>query len=170
MDTLTHDDIRAAVRSRYGTIAETRGASAPQPGLVLHRSPAPEAGSTACGGGSATTTLDMQAQAYGYSAADTSAVPVGANLGLGCGSRLPWRPYGQERRRQSRQWRGRCFLGGPCCEGDRTGDWGGHDACNAPKRPGRTLPKAATPVGFRLGGDRAPAGGRCGVDVIISNV
>ena len=26
MDTLTHDDIRAAVRARYGTIAETRGA------------------------------------------------------------------------------------------------------------------------------------------------
>ena len=27
MDTLTHDDIRAAVRNRYGTIAETRGVS-----------------------------------------------------------------------------------------------------------------------------------------------
>ena len=29
MDTLTHDDIRTAVRARYGTIAETRGAAAP---------------------------------------------------------------------------------------------------------------------------------------------
>jgi ubiquinone/menaquinone biosynthesis C-methylase UbiE len=28
----------------------------------------------------------MKAQAYGYSAEDTSAVPVGANLGLGCGN------------------------------------------------------------------------------------
>ena len=28
MDTITHDDIRAAVRARYGTIAETRGAAA----------------------------------------------------------------------------------------------------------------------------------------------
>src|SRR5215471_19765875 len=27
MDTLTHDDIRAAVRARYGTIAETRDAA-----------------------------------------------------------------------------------------------------------------------------------------------
>jgi arsenite methyltransferase len=31
-------------------------------------------------------TLDMKAQAYGYSAEDTSAVPVGANLALGCGN------------------------------------------------------------------------------------
>jgi SAM-dependent methyltransferase len=30
--------------------------------------------------------LDTKAQAYGYSAADTSAVPEGANLGLGCGN------------------------------------------------------------------------------------
>jgi hypothetical protein len=29
MDTLTHDDIRDAVRARYGMIAETRGAAAP---------------------------------------------------------------------------------------------------------------------------------------------
>jgi len=29
MDTLTHDDIRTAVRARYGMIAETRGAAAP---------------------------------------------------------------------------------------------------------------------------------------------
>jgi ubiquinone/menaquinone biosynthesis C-methylase UbiE len=32
------------------------------------------------------TTLDMKAHAYGYSAEDTSAVPQGANLGLGCGN------------------------------------------------------------------------------------
>jgi SAM-dependent methyltransferase len=32
------------------------------------------------------TTLDAKAQAYGYSAEDTHAVPAGANLGLGCGN------------------------------------------------------------------------------------
>jgi hypothetical protein len=41
MDTLTHDDIRAAVRARYGTIAETRGASAPPiaPQLIVVSTP-----------------------------------------------------------------------------------------------------------------------------------
>ena len=77
MDTLTHDDIRAAVRARYGTIAETRGVSAPPTDAACCGSPSPEAGSTSCCGGTATTTLDMKAQAYGYSAADTSAVPAG---------------------------------------------------------------------------------------------
>src|SRR5690348_9394406 len=75
MDTLTHDDIRAAVRARYGTIAETRGTSAPPTDASCSGSPSPEAGSTSCCGGSATTALDMKAQAYGYSAEDTSAVP-----------------------------------------------------------------------------------------------
>src|SRR6266446_5500778 len=86
MDTLTHDDIRAAVRTRYGTIAETRGASAPSTDAACCGSPSPAAGSTSCCGGTATTTLDMKAQAYGYSAEDTSTVPAGANLGLGCGN------------------------------------------------------------------------------------
>ena len=86
MDTLTHDDIRTAVRARYGTIAETRGASAPPTDASCCESPSPEAGSTSCCGGTTTTTLDMKAHAYGYSAEDTSAVPEGANLGLGCGN------------------------------------------------------------------------------------
>ena len=62
MDTLTHDDIRTAVRARYGTIAETRGASAPPTDASGCGRPSPEAGSTSCGGGPATTTLDMKAQ------------------------------------------------------------------------------------------------------------
>ena len=87
MDTLTHDAIRDAVRARYGTIAETRSASAPPTDASCCGKPSPEAaGSTSCCGGTATTTLDMKAQAYGYSAEDTSAVPAGANLGLGCGN------------------------------------------------------------------------------------
>ena len=86
MDTLTHDDIRAAVRARYGTIAETRGASAPPTDTACCGSPSPDAERTSCCGGTATTTLDLKAHAYGYSAADTSTVPEGANLGLGCGN------------------------------------------------------------------------------------
>jgi arsenite methyltransferase len=73
MDTITHDDIRAAVRARYGTIAETRGAAAPPTEV-------------SCCNGTTTTTLDRKAHAYGYSAEDTNAVPAGANLALGCGN------------------------------------------------------------------------------------
>jgi arsenite methyltransferase len=86
MDTITHDDIRAAVRARYGTIAETRGASAPPTEVPCCGSTPSDAGSLSCCGGTTTTTLDMKAYAYGYSAEDTSAVPAGANLGLGCGN------------------------------------------------------------------------------------
>ena len=48
--------------------------------------PSSDADSPSCCGGTATATLDMKAQAYGYSAEDTSAVPQGSNLGLGCGN------------------------------------------------------------------------------------
>jgi len=86
MDTTTHDDIRAAVRARYGTIAETRDASAPPTEVSCCGSTPSDAGSLSCCGGTTTTTLDMKAHAYGYSAEDTSVVPAGANLGLGCGN------------------------------------------------------------------------------------
>jgi arsenite methyltransferase len=86
MDTITHDDIRAAVRARYGTIAETRGAAASDPATACCASPSPEAGSLACCGEPTLTTLDAKAHGYGYSHADTSTVPEGANLGLGCGN------------------------------------------------------------------------------------
>jgi len=67
MATLNHDAVRQAVQERYGTIAETR-------------SP----GSGCCG--PSTATLNEKAQRVGYSAEETSAVPEGANLGLGCGN------------------------------------------------------------------------------------
>ncbi|WP_089935090.1 arsenite methyltransferase [Candidatus Entotheonella palauensis] len=69
MSTLQHDDVRQAVRERYGAIAETRGEQA------------------SCGGPS-TSTYDEKAQVYGYSSDETGAVPQGANLGLGCGNPL----------------------------------------------------------------------------------
>src|SRR5215831_1695692 len=86
MDTLTHDDIRTAVRARYGMIAETRGAAAPTTEASCCGGPASDADSNTCCGGTATATLDMKAQAYGYSAEDTNAVPQGSNLGFGCGN------------------------------------------------------------------------------------
>lgn len=86
MATTTNDDIRAAVRARYGTIAATRGAATPTTEAACCGSPSPDAGSVACCGDPTITALDAKAHAYGYSAADTTAVPEGANLGLGCGN------------------------------------------------------------------------------------
>src|SRR2546426_5289884 len=57
-------DIRAAVRERYGAIAEGKGCGCGTGG----------AGSTCC------------ASELGYSEGDTAAIPEGANLGLGCGA------------------------------------------------------------------------------------
>jgi SAM-dependent methyltransferase len=82
MDALNHDEIRAAVRHRYGTIAETRGASVPAGEGTCCDSTE----NLSCCGSETATTLAVKAQAYGYSEADTSAVPEGANLGLGCGN------------------------------------------------------------------------------------
>jgi SAM-dependent methyltransferase len=75
MSTLQHDDVRQAVRERYGAIAETRGSEA---GCC---SPTAEG----CCGPTAVT-LDDKAHAYGYSPEETKAAPEGANLGLGCGN------------------------------------------------------------------------------------
>jgi SAM-dependent methyltransferase len=86
MDTTTNETIRAAVRARYGAIAETRGASPSEAAAACCGSPSPEAGSVSCCGDVTTTTLDTKAHAYGYSENDTSSVPEGANLGLGCGN------------------------------------------------------------------------------------
>ena len=77
METLTYDEIRAAVRHRYGTIAETRGV----PAATAEDACCGSTASVACCGGDAATTLDTTAHAYGYSEADTSAVPAGAHLG-----------------------------------------------------------------------------------------
>src|SRR6266446_1873133 len=63
----THDQVRQAVQARYGTIAETRGA-------------------TTCCESARVTTLDEKAHRVGYSPEDTQTVPEGANLGLGCGN------------------------------------------------------------------------------------
>jgi hypothetical protein len=58
----THDAVRQAVQARYGTIAETRGA-------------------TSCCENALVVTLDEKAHKVGYSLDETQAVPEGANLG-----------------------------------------------------------------------------------------
>jgi arsenite methyltransferase len=60
------DDVRNTVREHYGKVADSRGSTSCAPGC--------------CG---ATPTASA---ALGYSAAELSAVPEGANLGLGCGN------------------------------------------------------------------------------------
>lgn len=60
------DDVRAAVREQYGTVARTVGATGCAPGCC---GPRPDASLT-----------------LGYSAEDLAAVPEGANMGLGCGN------------------------------------------------------------------------------------
>jgi len=67
MNEQTKDEVRAAVREQYGSIARSAtGASCCAPG--------------SCGPG-ANASL-----ALGYSAEDLAAVPEGANMGLGCGN------------------------------------------------------------------------------------
>jgi SAM-dependent methyltransferase len=60
------DQVRAAVREQYGSVARTAGATGCSPG---------------CCGPSAVSSL-----ALGYSEEDLAAVPEGANMGLGCGN------------------------------------------------------------------------------------
>ena len=67
MNEVKHDEIRQAVRQQYGKIAESDGC-----------------GTSCCG--SAPVSADVISQAVGYSAAETSIVPEGANMGLGCGN------------------------------------------------------------------------------------
>lgn len=66
MNEQTKDDVRAAVREQYGSIAcSTTGTSCCAPGR--------------CGSGASASL------ALGYSAEELAAGPEGANMGLGCG-------------------------------------------------------------------------------------
>jgi ubiquinone/menaquinone biosynthesis C-methylase UbiE len=69
MNNLKHDEIRQAVRQQYGIVAESESGGC----------------GTACCGTTAAT-ADTLSQALGYSTNETSTVPVGANMGLGCGN------------------------------------------------------------------------------------
>ena len=71
MTAVKNDEIRQAVRERYGQVAENDGAGC-------------GCGPTCCG--SPAVSADSLSQGMGYSAAEVAAVPQGANLGLGCGN------------------------------------------------------------------------------------
>ncbi len=68
---MRQEEIRKAVRDRYGNIAKRAG-SCCQPAM-----------STGCGCGPSAETISID---IGYSPEDLKAVPDGANLGLGCGN------------------------------------------------------------------------------------
>jgi len=67
MSNVRHDQIREVVREQYSQVAESAACGC-----------AP----SCCG----TATPDAVSHALGYSATETAAVPVGANMGLGCGN------------------------------------------------------------------------------------
>lgn len=73
---LSQEEIRDAVRDRYGLIARTQGAS----GCC-----GPSGGSACCGS-PASAGVDAASQALGYGIEQINLVPEGANLGLGCGN------------------------------------------------------------------------------------
>jgi len=62
-------DIKSIVREKYGTIAATSGSCCPS--------------ASCCGGPAVITEIGRK---IGYAESDLSAVPEGANLGLGCGN------------------------------------------------------------------------------------
>lgn len=75
---LEQDEVKRNVRVRYGKIAAGAGCGCGPSACCTETSPPPERAKTA----------DAVSQKLGYSAADTQAVPAGANLGLGCGNPL----------------------------------------------------------------------------------
>ena len=82
-------DIHAAVRERYGAIAEGKGGcgcgsnvkGTNEPGEAACCAANETAGSECCG-----TSCCTDLAEHGYSAEDAAAIPEGANLGLGCGT------------------------------------------------------------------------------------
>jgi arsenite methyltransferase len=68
-DMLKSEEIRGAVRQRYGRVAEASGSGC---------------GAGCCG--SVAANPESISQRLGYSAADVANVPIGANMGLGCGN------------------------------------------------------------------------------------
>jgi arsenite methyltransferase len=70
MARFTKDEVRTAVRDRYSAVARNQGSDC--------------GCSTSCC--SASSHADQKSVAMGYTAADVSSAPDGANLGLGCGN------------------------------------------------------------------------------------
>jgi SAM-dependent methyltransferase len=73
---LENDTVKQTVRERYGRIAEDGGSCGCAPTCCSPQGTSTDAGHDPT----------MVSQRLGYSAAETSAVPEGSNLGLGCGN------------------------------------------------------------------------------------
>lgn len=73
---LAKEEIRNAVRDRYGLIARSQGSES---------CCSPSGGSSCCGSPGASS-LGEASRALGYGIQELEAVPEGANLGLGCGN------------------------------------------------------------------------------------
>ncbi|MCK9295983.1 MAG: arsenite methyltransferase [Desulfobulbaceae bacterium] len=71
MTTSDHDEIRGAVRKNYGKIATATGCGC--------------SSATCCAAPAGATAVDISLQ-LGYSDAEVTGVPEGANMGLGCGN------------------------------------------------------------------------------------
>jgi len=71
MPSLKHDEIRQAVRQRYGEVAQSDAACGCAP---------------SCCGTGAKASADDASVTLGYSQTDVATVPDGANMGLGCGN------------------------------------------------------------------------------------
>jgi len=69
----TKEDLKTAVRDRYGAVARGQAADC-------------GCGSSAGGCCGSSASADATSRALGYSAAELDSVPEGANLGLGCGN------------------------------------------------------------------------------------
>ena len=79
MPDISHEDIRQAVRERYGNVATLTSAGCGESTSCC-------GGTTSCCGESAVATAQEIALALGYSQDEVTAVPEGANMGLGCGN------------------------------------------------------------------------------------
>ncbi len=75
--TLEQDEVKTTVRERYGRIAASNGGCGCAPTCCSPEIASPE---------NANPDPKAISQGLGYSAADTEAVPEGANLGWGCGN------------------------------------------------------------------------------------
>ena len=83
----TSDEIRAAVRAQYGSIARsgTSGSSSPGSSSSGSSEAKPDGGAGGCAVGCCGPSADASL-ALGYSPEELAAAPEGANLGLGCGN------------------------------------------------------------------------------------
>jgi SAM-dependent methyltransferase len=88
--TMDKEEIKQAVRQRYGNIAQTRTAASKTGPPVSCCDPSPFVAETSriesCGCPGSDTDQEHISTIMGYSEKDLDSVPEGANLGLGCGN------------------------------------------------------------------------------------